>query len=157
MPKKFKDISGLLKPDPRYRDRVVGKFINCLMRDGKKTVAQQIFYGALNEIQRKVTGVDPIEVFRKALANLRPHVEVRSKRVGGATYQVPMEVPQRRQMSLSFRWLLEASRKKKGRPMHLRLAEEIAAAYKGEGEAMAMRENVHKMAEANKAFAHFAW
>jgi small subunit ribosomal protein S7 len=157
MPKKFKDISNLLKPDPRYKDRVVGKFINCLMKDGKKSTAQHIFYSAMAEVQKKVPGVDPIEVFRKAMVNLKPQVEVRSKRVGGATYQVPMEVPQKRQMSLSFRWLLEAARKKKGRPMHLRLAEELAAAYKGEGEAMGMRENVHKMAEANKAFAHFAW
>ena len=157
MPKKFKDISHLLRPDPRYKDRMVGKFINCLMHDGKKTTAQQIFYGALAEVQKKVPGVDPIEAFRKAILNLRPMVEVRSKRVGGATYQVPMEVAQKRQTSLSFRWLLEAARKKKGRPMHMRLADEIAAAYKGEGEAMSMRENIHKMAEANKAFAHFAW
>jgi small subunit ribosomal protein S7 len=157
MPKKFKDISGLLRPDPRYKDRMVGKFINCLMHDGKKTTAQRIFYGALAEVQKKVPGVDPIDAFRKAILNLRPMVEVRSKRVGGATYQVPMEVAQKRQTSLSFRWLLEAARKKKGRPMHMRLADEIASAYKGEGEAMGMRENVHKMAEANKAFAHFAW
>jgi len=157
MPKKYKDISHLLRPDPRYKDRMVGKFINCLMHDGKKTTAQQIFYGALAEVQKKVPGVDPIEAFRKAILNLRPMVEVRSKRVGGATYQVPMEVAQKRQTSLSFRWLLEAARKKKGRPMHMRLADEIAAAYKGEGEAMSMRENIHKMAEANKAFAHFAW
>ena len=157
MPKKYKDISHLLRPDPRFKDRMVGKFINCLMHDGKKTTAQQIFYGALAEVQKKVPGVDPIEAFRKAILNLRPMVEVRSKRVGGATYQVPMEVAQKRQTSLSFRWLLEAARKKKGRPMHMRLADEIAAAYKGEGEAMSMRENIHKMAEANKAFAHFAW
>jgi small subunit ribosomal protein S7 len=157
MPKKFKDISHLLKPDPRYKDRMVGKFINCLMYEGKKAIAQKIFYDALGEVQKKVTGVDPVEAFRKAISNLRPQVEVRSKRVGGATYQVPMEVPQKRQMSLSFRWLIQAARKKKGRPMHLRLADEIAAAYKGEGEAMSFRENVHKMAEANKAFAHFAW
>jgi small subunit ribosomal protein S7 len=157
MPKKFKDITHLLKPDPRYKDRMVGKFINCLMRDGKKVLAQRIFYDALGEVQKKVPGVEPLDVFRKATQNLRPQVEVRSRRVGGATYQVPMEVSAKRQTSLSYRWLIEAAQKKKGRPMAVRLADEIAAAYKGEGEAMSFRENVHKMAEANKAFAHYAW
>jgi small subunit ribosomal protein S7 len=157
MPKKFKDISHLLKPDPRYKDRMVGKFINCLMWNGEKVLAQRIFYSALEEVQKKVPGVEPIEVFRKAIQNLRPHVEVRSRRVGGATYQVPVEVPAKRQTTLSYRWLIEAARKKKGRPMANRLADEISAAYKGEGEAMSFRENVHKMAEANKAFAHYAW
>jgi small subunit ribosomal protein S7 len=157
MPTKFKDISHLLKPDPRYKDKLAGKFINCMMYDGKKVLAQRIFYDALAEVQKKVPGVEPLEVFKKAVNNVKPMVEVRSRRVGGATYQVPMEVPQKRQQSLAFRWLILAARKKKGRPIHMRLADEFAAASKGEGEAMGMRENVHKMAEANKAFAHFAW
>jgi len=154
---KFKSIEKLLRPDPRYKNRTVGKFINCLMYDGQKVKAQTIFYDALKAVEKKVPGVDPLEIFTKALDNVKPLIEVRSRRVGGATYQVPVEVGVKRQMSLAFRWMIQATRKKKGRPMYLRLSDEIAAAYKKEGEAITMRENVHKMAEANKAFAHFAW
>jgi small subunit ribosomal protein S7 len=157
MPKKFKSFDKLLRPDPRYKNRVVGKFINALMYDGKKVMAQEIFYDALKAVEKKVPGVEPLEIFTKAIDNIKPMIEVRSRRVGGATYQVPVEVPAKRQQSLAFRWLIAAARKKKGRPVYLRLADEVAAAYKKEGEAMTMRENVHKMAEANKAFAHFAW
>jgi len=156
MPKKFKDISHLLKPDPRYKDRMVGKFINCLMWNGEKVLAQRIFYSALEEVQKKVPGVEPIEVFRKAIQNLRPHVEVRSRRVGGATYQVPVEVPAKRQTTLSYRWLIEAARERKGKPMKIKLADEVMAAAEGEGAAVRKRDMVHKMAESNKAFAHFA-
>ncbi len=146
-----------LKPDPRYGSVLASKFINCLMHDGKKTVAQQVFYGALDEIQRRAPDKNPIEVFHQAVENVKPYIEVRSKRVGGAAYQVPMQVNRNRQQSLAIRWLLMAVREKKGRATHLKLADELLAAYNREGAAMTRRENVHRMADANKAFAHFAW
>ena len=143
--------------DPIYGDRVASKFINCLMWDGKKSVAQRIFYDALEEIKKKVKDEEPIAVFNQALENVKPNIEVRSKRVGGASYQVPMQVNKNRQQSLAIRWLLLAIRDKKGRPTHQKLAKELLDAYNREGAAMTRRENVHRMAEANKAFAHFAW
>ncbi len=148
-----------LKPDPRHNSLLAGKFVNCLMLDGKKTVALRVFYDALDEIgKRGETGEDsPITVFETAVENIKPYIEVRSKRVGGASYQVPMQVNKARQQSLALRWLLEAVRDKKGRPMHLKLADELLAAYKKEGVAYTKRENTHRMADANKAFAHFAW
>ena len=127
------------------------------MNDGKKTVAQAIFYNALDEIQTRVPDVEPLEVFTTAIENVKPHIEVRSKRVGGAAYQVPMQVNKNRQQSLAFRWILIALREKKGRPTHLKLADELVAAYNKEGAAITRRENIHRMADANKAFAHFAW
>ncbi len=146
-----------LKPDPVYNSILASKFINCLMYDGKKSVAQGVFYDALEVIGNKVTDHSPIEVFTQAVENVKPHIEVRSKRVGGAAYQVPMQVSKGRQQSLAFRWILLAVREKKGRPMHQKLAEELLAAFKREGAAVTRRENVHRMADANKAFAHFAW
>ena len=146
-----------LKPDPRCDSILASKFINCLMWDGKKSTAQAVFYDALEVIREKVQDKEPIEVFHEAVENVKPHIEVRSKRVGGAAYQVPMQVNKIRQQSLAFRWLLMAVREKKGRPAHLRLADELVAAYKKEGAAITRRENVHRMADANKAFAHFAW
>ena len=146
-----------LKPDPRYHSILASKFVNCLMSSGKKTVAQRVFYSALDIIGEKIPDQSPIDVFTAALDNIRPSIEVRSRRVGGANYQVPTQVNSKRQQALSIRWLLEACREKKGRPMHLRLAEELMAAYRREGAAMTKRENVHRMADANKAFAHFAW
>jgi small subunit ribosomal protein S7 len=146
-----------LKPDPVYNSILAAKFINCLMYDGKKSVAQGVFYDALDTIGKKVTDHSPIDVFTQAVENVKPHIEVRSKRVGGAAYQVPMQVSKGRQQSLAFRWILLAVREKKGRPMHQKLAEELLAAYKREGAAVTRRENVHRMADANKAFAHFAW
>lgn len=146
-----------LKGDPRHDSLLASKFINCLMYDGKKTTAQRLFYSALDEIAKKVTDNEPIEVFTQAIENVKPMIEVRSKRVGGASYQVPMQVSKARQQSLAIRWLLTVLRDKKGRPKHLVLADELVAAYKKEGAAMTKRENVHRMAEANKAFAHFAW
>jgi len=147
----------MLKPDPRHRSMLAGKFINCLMLDGKKTTAQIVFYDALEEISKRVTDAEPIQVFETAVENVKPYIEVRSKRVGGASYQVPMQVNRARQQSLAIRWLLAAVRDKKGRPMHLKLADELVAAYKKEGVAYTKRENTHRMADANKAFAHFAW
>ena len=146
-----------LKGDPRFDSMLASKFINCLMYDGKKTTAQRVFYDVLGIIQEKVPGQEPIEVFTQAIENVKPHIEVRSKRVGGAAYQVPMQVNKTRQQSLAFRWLLAAVRDKKGRPMAEKLSEELMAAFRKEGAAISKRENVHRMAEANKAFAHFAW
>jgi len=146
-----------LAPDPRYHSILASKFTNCLMRSGKKSVAFNVFYGALEIIRKKVTDVEPIEVFTQALENVKPDIEVRSRRVGGASYQVPMQVNRNRQQSLAIRWLLMACREKKGRPMEQKLADELLAAYRREGTAMTRRDNVHRMAEANKAFAHFAW
>ena len=136
---------------------LASKCINCLMEDGKKSVAQGIFYRAMEIVGKKIGDAEPIEVFNRAVENVKPAVEVRSKRVGGAAYQVPMQVNRNRQQSLAIRWLLQAVREKKGRATHEKLAEEIIAAYKREGAAVTKRENVHRMADANKAFAHFAW
>jgi small subunit ribosomal protein S7 len=146
-----------LKPDPRHHSLLASKFINCLMWQGKKATAQRTFYHALDQVKKRIPDVDPIEVFTQAVEHVKPTVEVRSKRVGGATYQVPMQVNRSRQQSLSIRWIIQAARAKTGRPMHLRLADELMAAYRREGDAMTKRENTIKMAEANKAFAHFAW
>ena len=146
-----------LKPDPRYKDKLVSKFINCIMHKGKKSVAQGIFYGTMDIIEQKIKDKEPLEVFKTAVENIKPLIEVRSKRVGGATYQVPIEVSRKRQLSLAIRWILDAARAKKGRPMAERLADELMAAHNKEGGAYTTRENVHRMAEANKAFAHFAW
>ena len=146
-----------LKPDPKFGSLLASKFINSLMWAGKKTVAQRIFYQALDQIKKRVKDQSEIDVFTQAIDNAKPVIEVRSKRVGGATYQVPMQVKSSRQQTLAFRWIIGAARDKKGRPMHLKLADELVAAYNREGAAMEKRETVHKMAEANKAFAHFAW
>ncbi|MDO4574514.1 MAG: 30S ribosomal protein S7 [Planctomycetia bacterium] len=143
--------------DPVYGSLLASKFINCMMYDGKKSVAQEVFYGALDEIAKKVTDKPSIEVFTQAIENVKPNIEVRSKRVGGASYQVPMQVNRVRQQSLAIRWILGAVRDKKGLPASKKLANEILAAYNKEGTAITKRENVHRMAEANKAFAHFAW
>jgi len=146
-----------LRPDPQFGSLLASKFINCLMEDGKKSVAQGIFSKAMEIVAKKITDVEPIEVFNRAIENIKPAVEVRSKRVGGAAYQVPMQVNRNRQQSLAIRWLLQAVREKKGRATFEKLAEEIIAAYKREGAAVTKRDNVHRMADANKAFAHFAW
>ncbi|MEC7408024.1 MAG: 30S ribosomal protein S7 [Planctomycetota bacterium] len=148
-----------LKGDPKHNSLLASKFINCLMLDGKKTTAQKVFYDALDEIAKRneVADSSSIEVFESAVENVKPYIEVRSKRVGGASYQVPMQVNRARQQSLAIRWILGAVRDKKGRPMHLKLADELLSAYKKEGVAYTKRENTHRMADANKAFAHFAW
>ena len=149
--------STQLRPDPRYKSMLASKFINCLMYDGKKSVAQSLFYDALDVIKERIPDRDPIEVFHTAVENVKPHIEVRSRRVGGAAYQVPMQVSRNRQQSLAIRWILSAIRDKKGRPTSLKLADEFVAAFNREGAAVTKRENVHRMADANKAFAHFAW
>ncbi|MFO0915682.1 MAG: 30S ribosomal protein S7 [Pirellulales bacterium] len=146
-----------LKPDPRFNSNLVSKFVNCLMWDGKKSTGLKVFYDAMEIVQKKMPGEDPLEVFVQAVENVKPHIEVRSKRVGGASYQVPMQVNKNRQLSLAIRWILLAIREKKGRATAQKLAEELMAAYKREGAAVTRRDNVHRMADANKAFAHFAW
>ncbi len=143
-------------PDRIYNSQQVAKFINHVMLDGKKTVAQKIVYDAFDIIEEK-TKEKPLEVFELALKNVGPLMEVRSRRVGGANYQVPREVRPERRTALAMKWILDTARKGKGTPMHKRLAEEFMLASKNEGEAVKKRENTHKMAEANKAFAHFAW
>jgi len=157
MSKKFESTERFMKPDVRYKNLLVTKFINNFMLDGKKSVAERIFYKALDIIGEKVQGTEPLEVFETAITNVKPEVEVRAKRVGGATYQVPTPVTTKRQLSLAIRWIRDAVRKRKGKPMHENLAAELIAAFNREGAAITVRENVHKMAEANKAFAHFAW
>ncbi len=143
-------------PDPVYHDVLVTKFINKIMWDGKKSKAQKIFYEAMDTIAKK-TGKDPLEVFKKAFENVAPVLEVRPKRVGGATYQVPIEVKEPRRTSLGVRWIIAAARAKKGKPMSQRLAEELLNAYENTGAAVKKREDVQKMAEANRAFAHYRW
>jgi small subunit ribosomal protein S7 len=157
MSRKFTASKEKLRPDPKFGSKLASKFINCLMHDGKKSVAQHVFYSAMEIVERRVQGENPIEVFTRAVENVKPMIEVRSKRVGGATYQVPMQVRKERQQTLAIRWILGAAREKKGRPMAVKLADELIAAYNREGTAITKRENVHRMADANKAFAHFAW
>jgi small subunit ribosomal protein S7 len=147
----------MLAPDPKHGSVLAGKFVNSMMWSGKKSVALNVFYDALDQIAEKVKDAEPIDVFTQAVENVKPNIEVRSKRVGGASYQVPMQVNKNRQLSLAIRWILQSCREKKGRPMHEKLAAELLAAYNREGAAMTKRENVHRMADANKAFAHFAW
>ncbi|MBL8865440.1 MAG: 30S ribosomal protein S7 [Gemmataceae bacterium] len=146
-----------LAPDTRYNSLLVSKFINCIMYDGKKATATRVVYDAFDQIKKRMPDVDPVEVFTGAINNVKPSLEVRSRRVGGANYQVPMQVKAKRQESLAIRWILAAIRAKAGRPTSLRLADELMAAFRREGEAMAKREQTIKMAEANKAFSHFAW
>jgi small subunit ribosomal protein S7 len=147
----------MLAPDPKHGSLLAGKFVNSMMLSGKKSVALGVFYRALDILAEKVKDVPSIEVFTQALENVKPNIEVRSKRVGGASYQVPMQVNKNRQQSLAIRWIMQSCHEKKGKAMHVKLADELLAAYNREGAAMTKRENVHRMAEANRAFAHFAW
>jgi len=155
--KKWTASPDQLAPDPRHGSKLAGKFVNCLMWDGKKSVVQRLFYNALQIIGQRIKDASPFEVFEAAINNVKPSIEVRSKRVGGANYQVPMQVSVRRQQALAFRWIIQAARDAKGRPTAEALANELCAAYNKEGSAMTARENMHRMAEANRAFAHFAW
>ena len=157
MPRKYKTTERFLKPDPRYGSKLATKFINNLMLDGKKQVAQGLFYNSMDKIATRISEDEPFEVFKLAIENVKPRVEVRSKRVGGATYQIPIEVNRKRQLTLAFRWIIGAARERSGRSMVDRLTEELLSAYRNEGTAVTKKINVHKMAEANKAFAHFAW
>lgn len=143
-------------PDPKYGSVLVTKFINNLMWDGKKSLAEKIFYNAIKLIEEK-TGQNGLEVFEKAIENVKPILEVRPRRVGGATYQVPVEVRPKRQLSLAIKWIIKAARARGDRRIHEKLAHEIMDAAKGTGGAMKIRENTHKMAEANRVFAHYRW
>src|SRR5690606_31641368 len=143
-------------PDPKYRDKLVAKFMNILMIQGKKSTAEQILYGAFDVLEERYQQ-SPIEVFRKALDNVKPKVEVKSRRVGGATYQVPVEVRNDRRIALAMRWLVNFSRNRGEKSMTERLAAELLEASQGRGNAVKKREDTHKMAEANKAFAHYRW
>ena len=155
--KRWTKSAEQLKPDTRYDSDLVSKFINSIMLKGKKSTATRLFYDAMDIVSKRVKDIPPNEVFEQAVKKCKPNVQVRSKRVGGSNYQVPMPVSSKRQQSLAFRWLRDAARGKSGKPMSQRLAQEILDAYKGEGTAVTTKENVHRMAEANKAFAHFAW
>jgi small subunit ribosomal protein S7 len=141
-------------PDPKYHNVEVSKFVNVLMTGGKKSVAERIIYGAMQQIEKK-TGKDPVEVFTQAMANIRPVVEVKSRRVGGANYQVPVEVRSVRRSALAMRWLRDAARKRSEKSMDIRLAGELIEASEGRGGAVKKREEVHRMAESNKAFSHY--
>ena len=143
-------------PDPRYQDVVVTKFVNCLMRGGNKAVAERVFYSAMDQVEKK-TGDDALKIFKKAISNLKPSVEVKSRRIGGATYQVPVEVRPARRQSLAIRWLRDYSRGRSGKTMTDKLADELIDAANSRGGAFKKKEDVYKMAEANKAFAHLKW
>lgn len=144
-------------PDPVYKDVTIAKFVNKMMIQGKKSVAQRMFYGALEELKDKVPGEDSLSIFKKALENCKPSLEVRSRRVGGATYQVPVDVRPSRRLALSMRWLIEYSRQRGEKDYSKRLAAEILEAFNNRGNAIKKREDVHRMAEANKAFSHYNW
>jgi small subunit ribosomal protein S7 len=146
-----------IQPDSVYQSEKVTKFTNYVMLEGKKATARAVVYRAMDEIKEKAKVENPLEIFEMALKNTGPTMEVRSRRVGGANYQIPREVRPERRQHLSMKWIIDSARAKKGKPMHEKLAEEIIAASQNEGEAVKKRENTHKMAEANKAFAHFAW
>ncbi|MES2134819.1 MAG: 30S ribosomal protein S7 [Patescibacteria group bacterium] len=148
---------NVIAPDSKYESEFLARFINTVMWDGKKSIAQTIVYDALDEIKKRDDTLDPIVVFDTAISNVSPTIEVRSRRVGGANYQVPREVRPERRRSLAFRWIVTAARAKKGKPMALKLADELMAASKNEGSAVKKREDVHRMAESNRAFAHLAW
>lgn len=147
----------VILPDPKYHDQVLAKFINMVMRSGKKSIAEKIVYGALDEVGAKKKTDDSLAVFNQALGNVKPIVEVKSRRVGGATYQIPVEVRSDRGMTLAMRWLVDAAKKRGEKSMGLRLAGELMDASENRGVAIKKREDVHKMAEANKAFSHYRW
>lgn len=144
-------------PDPKFNSKIVAKFINMVMAEGKKSIAENIVYGSFDRLKSELNEPDILKVFNKALDNVRPRLEVKPRRVGGATYQVPIEVKQSRGTSIAMRWIRDFARSRKGKSMEKKLTEELLAAYKGEGACIKKRDDTHKMAESNKAFAHFRW
>ncbi len=156
MSRKKKAPKRIFYSDPKYKSTILAKFINIIMYDGQKNKAERIIYTALDQIKNK-TKDDPIKVFNEAIKNIRPNLEVRSRRVGGATYQVPVEVKLKRSQTLALRWLLDATRKRKNKTMSEKLLNELMDASQNKGAAIKKREDTHKMAESNKAFAHFRW
>ena len=157
MPRRREVPKRQVLADPKFGDQTLAKFINMVMRSGKKSLAERVVYGALDTVAERRKAADPLEVFQKALDNVRPVVEVKSRRVGGATYQVPVEVRATRQQTLAMRWLTDAARKRGEKSMHLRLAGELMDAAENRGSAVKKREETHRMAEANKAFSHYRW
>jgi small subunit ribosomal protein S7 len=156
MPRRREVPKREVYPDPIYQSTLVSRFINSIMRDGKKTLAERIFYGAMDQIRER-TGEDPVKIFKKAVGNVKPNLEVKSRRVGGSNYQVPVEVPLKRRLSLSMRWLLTYSKARPEKTMTDKLAAEVMDAAAGRGGAIKKKEDTHRMAEANKAFAHYRW
>ncbi|TFG97793.1 MAG: 30S ribosomal protein S7 [Calditrichales bacterium] len=156
MPRRRRAQERRILPDPKYKNEVVAKFINAMMQAGKKSISEHIFYDAMDLIEEKIKK-DPVEVFRKAMENAAPLLEVKSRRVGGATYQVPVEVRDKRRRTLAIRWLVSFARNRSEKTMAEKLANELMAAAKSEGATIKKKEDTHKMAEANKAFAHFRW
>ena len=156
MSRKKKSPVRKIYPDPAFKSPVISKLVNSLMYDGKKVIAEKIIYTALNKIQEKTKG-DPLKIFKDAIKNVSPNIEVRSRRVGGATYQVPVEVKSKRSQALALRWLIDASRKRKDKKMSDKIFNEIYDAYQKKGSAIKKKEDTHRMAESNKAFAHFRW
>ena len=157
MARKRTASADTLKPDPRFNSKLASKFINCLMWQGKKATAMRIFYGAMDQIQKRMADNSPIDVFTQAVEHVKPSVEVRSKRVGGATYQVPMQVNKTRQQSLAIRWLIGSARERSEHTMEERLSGELLDAANNRGNAVKKREDTHRMADANKAFSHYRW
>lgn len=157
MSRRSRTFKREILPDPVFKDIVITKFINKMMVDGKKSTAQKLFYGALEELKGKIPNEEPMNVFKKALENCKPSLEVRSRRVGGATYQVPVDVRPSRRLALAMRWLIAYSRDRGEKDFSKRLAAEVIDAYNNRGNAIKKREDVHKMAEANKAFSHYNW
>lgn len=157
MARRRKATKRSVTPDPLYDSAVVGSLINTVMNKGKKSLATRIVYDAINTVNGEQTDGDPLEILNKAIENAKPRIEVKSRRVGGATYQVPMEVPGERQLSLALRWLVSFAKKRKGTPMTRALANEIRDAASGQGNVIKRRDDVHRMAQANKAFAHLRW
>ena len=156
MSRRRKAIKRPIMPDPKFKDLIISKFTSCIMYDGKRSTAEKIVYGALDFVKEK-TKSDPLALFHEALNNVKPQIEVRSRRVGGATYQVPVEVKSKRAQALAIRWLVDSARKRKDKNMSDRIFNELYDAYEKKGAAVKKREDVHKMAESNKAFAHFRW
>ena len=156
MSRRRKAIKRPIMPDPKFKDLIISKFTSCIMYDGKRSTAEKIVYGALDFVKEK-TKSDPLALFHEALNNVRPQIEVRSRRVGGATYQVPVEVKSKRAQALAIRWLVDSARKRKDKHMSDKIFNELYDAYEKKGAAVKKREDVHKMAESNKAFAHFRW
>lgn len=157
MSRRRRSVKREVLPDPIYNDTIIAKFVNRLMYDGKKSVAQGILYSALDMLREKVPGEEPLTVFKKAIDNIKPSLEVKSRRVGGATYQVPVDVRPTRRLTLAMRWVIAYSRQRSEKSMASRLASELADAYNNRGNSIKKREDVHKMAEANRAFSHFSW
>ena len=157
MSRRKKTFKREIIPDPVYKDLIIAKFVNKMMIQGKKATAQKLFYGALAELEGKVQGEDALSVFRKALENVKPSIEVRSRRVGGATYQVPVDVRPSRRLTLAMRWLVEYSRERGEKNMAKRLAGEFLDAYNNRGNSIKKKDDVHRMAESNKAFSHYNW